>query len=47
MAAAGFSKRLAEVGFDKLGEVAESEEKTQLFLETMDKLFATDTREHW
>ena len=46
MAAAGFSKRLAEVGCDKLGEVAESEEKTQLFLETMDKLFATDTREH-
>ena len=27
--------------------MAESEEKTQLFLETMDKLFATDTREHW
>ena len=40
-------KRLAEVGCAKLGEVAESEEKTQLFLETMDKLFATDTREHW
>ena len=46
MAAAGFSKRLSEAGFDKLGEVAESEEKTQLFLETMDKFFATDTREH-
>ena len=47
MAAAGFSKRLAEVGCAKLGEVAASEEKKQLFLETMDKLFATDTREHW
>ena len=46
MVAAGFSKRLSEAGFDKLGEVAESEEKTQLFLETMDKFFATDTREH-
>ena len=30
-----------------LGEVVKSEEKTQLFLDTMDKLFATDTREHW
>ena len=47
MTAAGFSKRLAEEGCAKLGEVAESEEKTQLFLETMDKIFATDTREHW
>ena len=47
MAAVGFSKRLAEVGCAKLSEVAESEEKTQLFLETMDKLFATDTRENW
>ena len=45
MAAAGFSKQLSEAGFDKLGKVAESEEKTQLFLETMDKFFATDTRE--
>jgi len=45
-AAAGFSERLAEVGCAKLSEVAESEEKTQLFLDTMDKLFATDTREH-
>ena len=47
MAAAGLSKKLSEEGFDKLGEVAESEEKTRLFLETMDKFFATDTREHW
>jgi crotonobetainyl-CoA:carnitine CoA-transferase CaiB-like acyl-CoA transferase len=45
MEAAGFSKRLAELGCAKLSEVTESEEKTQIFLETMDKLFVTDTRE--
>ena len=47
MTAAGFNTILAEVGCGKITEVAESEEKTQLFLETMDKLFSTDTREHW
>jgi crotonobetainyl-CoA:carnitine CoA-transferase CaiB-like acyl-CoA transferase len=47
MAAAGFSERLAEAGFDKLGDIADSDEKTQHFLATMDKFFATDTRERW
>ena len=47
MAATGFDKMLAEVGCAKLGEVTESEEKAKLFLDTMDKLFATNTREHW
>jgi crotonobetainyl-CoA:carnitine CoA-transferase CaiB-like acyl-CoA transferase len=47
MSAAGFIKRLSEEGFAKLGEVAESEEKIQLFLDTMDKIFATNTREYW
>ena len=47
MAAAGFSKILEEIGCSKPGEVAASEEKTQLFLDTMDNLFATDTRENW
>ena len=47
MAAAGFDKILAEVGCAKLRDVAESEEKTKLFLDTMDRLFATNTREHW
>lgn len=47
MAAAGFDKALAEVGCAKLGEVTESEEKTKVFLDTMNKLFATNTREHW
>ncbi len=47
MVAAGFDKMLAEIGCAKLGDVAESEEKTRLFLDTMDRLFATNTREHW
>ena len=47
MAAAGFSKILSEEGFDKLGKVAESEGKTELFLDTMQKLFAGETREYW
>ena len=46
MAATGFSKRLSEAGFDKLGDVAESDAKVQLFLKTMDKIFGSDTREH-
>ncbi len=45
--AAGFDKELAEVGCAKLGDVAKSKEKTMLFLDTMDRLFATNTREHW
>ena len=47
MTAAGFSKRLAAVGCGDIREVANSKEKTRLFLDTMDKLFATDTRERW
>lgn len=47
MVTAGFDKMLAEVGCDNLGEVAQSEEKGKLFLDTVDKLFATNTREHW
>jgi len=47
MAAAGFDKMLAEVGCDKLGNVTESQEKAQAFLDTIDRLFVTNTREHW
>ena len=47
MAAAGFDKMLAEVGCAKLRDIADSEEKTKVFFDTMDRLFATDTREHW
>jgi len=46
MKAAGFDKALAEAGCAKLGDIT-SEEKTKVFLDTMDRLFATDTREHW
>ncbi len=46
MAAVGFDKVLADVGCAKLGDVT-SEEKTKVFLDTMDRLFATNTREHW
>jgi crotonobetainyl-CoA:carnitine CoA-transferase CaiB-like acyl-CoA transferase len=46
MAAAGFDKALADVGCAKLADVT-SEEKTKVFLDTMNKLFATNTREHW
>jgi crotonobetainyl-CoA:carnitine CoA-transferase CaiB-like acyl-CoA transferase len=47
MVAAGFYKKLAEVGCAKLGDIADSKEKTKLFLDTMDRLFATKTREEW
>jgi len=45
--AAGFDKALADVGCAKLGDVTSSKERTNLFLDTMDRLFATNTREHW
>jgi crotonobetainyl-CoA:carnitine CoA-transferase CaiB-like acyl-CoA transferase len=47
VAAVGLSKLLADLGCTTLSEVTESEEKTQLFLHAMDKLFATETREYW
>ncbi len=47
MAALGFDKALAEVGCAKLGDIASSKEKTRLFLDTIDRLFATNTRDHW
>jgi len=47
MVAAGFDKALADIGCATLGDIAESEEKRKLFLDTMDRLFATNTREHW
>ncbi len=46
MAACGFDKTLAEAGCAKLGDIKTEEDK-KLFLDTMDKLFATNTREHW
>ena len=46
MAAVGFDKALADAGCAKLGDITSEEEK-KVFLDTMDRLFATDTREHW
>jgi len=46
MAAAGFDKALADAGCAKLADVT-SEEKTKVFLDAMNRLFATNTREHW
>ena len=45
--ATGFAKVLDEIGCSKLGDIAASEDTKKTFLDTMDKLFATDTREHW
>ena len=47
MDAAGFGKMLEEAGCASLGEVANDPAKKDVFLKTMDKLFATDAREHW
>ncbi|MFH0847272.1 MAG: CaiB/BaiF CoA-transferase family protein [Chloroflexota bacterium] len=47
MAAAGFSKMLAEIGCSKLGDVASSPEKQRVFLETLGKMFASDSRDRW
>ncbi len=47
MAAAGFDKVLADIGCATLEDIAESEENTKAFLDTMDRLFAANTREHW
>jgi len=46
MVAVGFDKVLAEAGFSKLSNIT-SEEQKKVFLDTMDRLFATNTREHW
>jgi len=46
VATAGFDKILAEAGCAKLADVT-SKEKAKVFLDTIDKLFATNTREHW
>jgi len=46
MKAAGFDKALAEAGCDKLVEIT-TEEQKKTWLDTMDRLFATGTREHW
>ena len=45
--AVGLAKIMDEIGCGKMGNIAASGEKKKIFLETMDRVFATDTREHW
>jgi len=43
----GLAAELDKVGCAKLGDIAASQEARKTFLDTMDRLFATNTREHW
>jgi len=43
----GLAEELDKVGCAKLGDIAASPEKRKTFTDTMDRLFATNTREHW
>jgi len=45
--ATGFTKELDRVGCARLGDIAASMEMRKTFLDTMDRLFATNTRKHW
>jgi crotonobetainyl-CoA:carnitine CoA-transferase CaiB-like acyl-CoA transferase len=47
MTAAGLMPKLKEIGAEKLGDVAASREKQVVFLDTMNKLFASDSRDKW
>ena len=44
---AGLAEEMDKVGCARLGDIAASEEKRKTFADTLDKLFATNTREHW
>jgi crotonobetainyl-CoA:carnitine CoA-transferase CaiB-like acyl-CoA transferase len=43
----GLADELDKVGCAKLGDIAASPKKRKTFTDTMDRLFATNTREHW
>ncbi len=45
--AAGFEKALADVGCAKLKDMTNSKEKQKAFFDVLDRIFATNTREHW
>ncbi|UCH51905.1 MAG: CoA transferase [Chloroflexota bacterium] len=45
--AIGFAKALDEIGCATLKDIGSSDEKRKAFLNTMDRMFATNTREHW
>ena len=44
---AGLAEELDKVGCARLGDIAASPERRKIFVDTLDKLFATNTREHW
>ena len=44
---AGLAEELDKVGCARLGDIAASQEKRKTFVDTLDRLFATNTREHW
>jgi len=44
---AGLAQELDKVGCARLADIAASPERRKTFVDTMDRLFATDTREHW
>jgi len=43
----GLADELDKVGCSKLGDIAAFPEKRKTFTDTMDRLFTTNTREHW
>jgi len=43
----GLAAELDKIGCARLGDIASSPENKKTFLDTMDRLFATNTREHW
>ncbi len=43
----GLAEELDKVGCARLGDIGASPETKKTFLDTMDRLFATNTREHW
>jgi crotonobetainyl-CoA:carnitine CoA-transferase CaiB-like acyl-CoA transferase len=47
MAALGFHDEIEKAGFGHLGEAMDSAERRAELLALLDRLFATDTREHW
>jgi crotonobetainyl-CoA:carnitine CoA-transferase CaiB-like acyl-CoA transferase len=47
MSALGFYDRLVEAGFGDLGVIITSDERRQTLLQTLDRLFATGTRDTW
>jgi len=47
MTNAGLMPKLKEIGAEKLGDVLTDREKFGVFMDTMKKMFATDTRDKW